>query len=122
MKSSYQRTDRISDIIRREVSDVIFREVNDPRLSFVTITHVRVSKDLKSAKIYFTTIKEGEELEAILEGLKSASCFVQRKLGSRIHMRYTPHISFVYDSSIENGSRMDKILKDLEEEMEGKEE
>ena len=122
MKSSYQRTDRISDIIRREVSDIIFREVSDPRLSFVTITHVRVSKDLKNARIYFTTIKEGEELKAILEGLKSASGFVQRKLGSRIHLKYTPRISFVYDSSIENGSRMDKILKDLEEEMEGKEE
>ena len=122
MKSSYQRTDRISDIIRREVSDVIFREVNDPRLSFVTITHVRVSGDLKSAKIYFTTIKEGEELKAILEGLKSASGFVQRKLGSRIHLRYTPRISFVYDSFVENESRMEKILKEIEGETEVKEE
>jgi ribosome-binding factor A len=120
MKSSYQRKDRVSDIIRREVSEVLSRDVRDPRLSFVTITHVRVSKDLKSAKIFFTTIKEGDELKAILEGLKSASGFVQRKLGSRIHLRYTPHISFVYDSSVENGSRMEKILKNIEGELEGK--
>jgi ribosome-binding factor A len=120
MHSSYQRVDRISDIIKKEVSDVLLREVKDPRLSFITITHVSVAKDLKSAKIFFTTMKEGDELELICKGLKSASGFVQRKLGSRIHLRYTPHILFIYDSSIENGSRMNKILKDIEEELETK--
>ncbi len=120
MNSSYQRADRISDVIKKEVVNVLAREVKDPRLSFVTITRVVMSRDLKNAKIYFATIKEGEELESILEGLKSASGFMQRKLGSRLQLRYTPHISFVSDSSIERETRMDKILKDIEQELEQK--
>jgi len=115
MSGSYQRTDRVADIIRREIADVLQREVKDPRLHFVTITDVQVSKDLRNAKIYFATMKQGEELEAIHQGLKRAAGFMQRKLGARLSMRYTPHISFFYDSSIETGSRMDKILKDIED-------
>ena len=120
MKSSYQRTDRVSDVIKKEIAAILTREVKDPRLNFVTITHVRVAKDLKNAKIFFTTIKRGEELEAIQKALKKASGFVQMKLGSHIHLRYTPHITFVYDSSVENGSRIDMILKEIEENLEGK--
>ncbi len=115
MKNAYQRTDRVSDILRRNVSEILFREVKDPRLRFVTITHVRVSKDLKNAKIFFTTIKEGEEREAIMKGLKNAAGFVQKKLGPRLHLRYIPHISFVYDSFEESGTRIDKLLKNIED-------
>lgn len=122
MKSPYQRTDRVSDVIKREISWILSRDVKDPRLDFVTITHVKVSKDLKSAKIFFTTIKKGVELESIIDGLKKASGFMQRRLGSRIQFRYTPHISFVYDSTMEYGSRMDKILKDIEGELKTKNE
>ena len=120
MKSSYQRTDRVSDVIKKEIAAILSREVKDPRLSFVTITHVRVAKDLKNAKVFFTTIKTGQELEAIQKALKKASGFVQKKLGARIHLRYTPHISFAYDSSLENGSRIDRILKSIEENLEEK--
>ena len=111
------RTNRVSDVIRKEVSEILLREVKDPRLTFVTITHVSVSKDLKNAKIFFTTMKEGEDLDAMLQGLKRAAGYVQRKLGSRIHLRYTPHISFLYDSSLEKSSRIDNILKDIEEKL-----
>ncbi len=122
MDNSYQRTDRIADVLRREIADVLSREVKDPRLQFVTITHVRVTRDLRNARVFFSTLKEGEELEAIRQGLKKASGFVQRKVGSRIHMRYTPHITFEHDELFEHGSRMDRILKDVEEELEKDEE
>lgn len=120
MNSSYQRADRISDLIKREVADVLSREVKDPRLSFVTITRVVMTRDLKVARIYFSTIYEGEEFKAILKGLKSASGFVQRKLASRINLRNTPHISFVYDGLFESGTRMDMILRGIEQELEEK--
>ncbi len=122
MNSSYQRADRISDLIKREVADVLCREVKDPRLSFVTITRVVMTRDLKVARIYFSTIYEGEEFKAILKGLKSASGFVQRKLASRINLRSTPHISFVYDGLFESGTRMDMILRGIEQELEEKHE
>ncbi|MEI6127404.1 MAG: 30S ribosome-binding factor RbfA [Pseudomonadota bacterium] len=118
MRVSFQRTDRISDVIKKEISEVLLREVKDPRLVFVTITDVQVTKDLKNAKVFFTTLREGEELAAISEGLRHAAGFVQRKLGARLHLRCTPHIFFAYDSSIEEGARMDKILRGIKETLE----
>ena len=122
MKSSYQRSDRVADIIRREVSDILFREVKDPRLSFITITSVDLGKDLRNAKIYYTSLKEAEELEEIRKSLKKAVGFVQRKLGKRVHLRYLPQLSFVYDPSIEYGSHMDSIFRKIDEELSEKEE
>lgn len=122
MKASFQRTDRVSDVIKKEISEVLLREVKDPRLGLVTITDVQVTRDLKNAQVFFTTLREGEELEAIREGLKHAAGFVQRKLGSRLHLRCTPHLSFKYDVSIAEGARMDKILQGIEEALESKKE
>ena len=122
MKSSYQRSDRVADIIRREVSDILFREVKDPRLSFITITSVDLGKDLRNAKIYYTSLKEAEELEEIKKSLKKAVGFVQRKLGKRVHLRYLPQLSFVYDSSLKYGSHMDNIFRKIDEELSEKEE
>ncbi len=96
--------------------------LQDPRLSLVTVTDVRVTSGLKNARVFYTTLKEGDALEGISEGLKKASGFVQRKLASRIQLRYTPHITFVYDASVEEGARMDRILKDIEADLGGEEE
>jgi len=121
MKTSYQRSDRVADTIKREVSDILFREVKDPRLGFITITAVDLAKDLRNAKIYYTSLKEAEELEAIKKGLKKAAGFVQRKLGKRVHLRYLPQLSFVYDDSVAYGSHMDRILSKIEEDLREKE-
>ena len=121
MRSSYQRSDRVADVIRREVSDILFREVKDPRLSFITITNVNLGKDLRNAKIYYTSLKESEELEEVKKSLKKAVGFVQRQLGKRIHLRYLPQLSFVYDSSLKYGSHMDSLFRKIDEELRGKE-
>jgi ribosome-binding factor A len=117
MKSAYQRTDRVADAIKREIADVLSRDVKDPRLEFVTITDVQVTRDLKQARVFFTTMREGEAFTALVDGLHHAAGYVQRKLGSRLKLRNTPHISFEYDSSIEHGVRMNTILKTIEEEL-----
>ena len=122
MKSAYQRSDRVADTIRREVSNILFREVKDPRLSFITITSVDLGRDLRNAKIYYTSLKESEELEEIKKSLDKATGFVQRKLGKRVHLRYLPQLSFIYDASLKYGSHMDSILGKIEEELSGKEE
>ncbi len=123
MSGSYQRTDRVADLVRRDIAEVLLREVKDPRVRFVTITDVRLSKDLRNARVFFTTLlQEGQLLEDVQEGLRHAAGFVQRKVGGRLQLRCTPHITFAYDSSFENGARMDKILSGIQEELEsGKE-
>ncbi len=115
-KRSFQRSDKVADLIKREVADILFKHVKDPRLDFVTVTSVDVSKDLKNAKIFFTSIKKGDELKTQMRGLKDAAGFVQRKMGQVIKLRYTPHISFIYDSSIDEGLRIGKILQDIQTE------
>ena len=115
--SSFQRTDRVADLMQREIADILLKEVKDPRVGFVTITAVRLSKDLKNARVFFTTLQEGEALEAATEGLRHAAGFVQRKVGGRLQLRYTPHITFAYDSSFETGAHMDRILREIEEQL-----
>jgi len=119
MAGSFQRTDRVADLMRRDIAEVLLREVKDPRVSFVTITDVRLSKDLRNARVFFTALlKDGQTLEDVTEGLRHAAGFVQRKVGGRLQLRCTPHITFAYDSSLENGSRMDSILRGIEQELE----
>lgn len=122
MRHAYQRTVRISDIIKREVADILSRDVKDPRLGFITITQVTVAKDLKNARVFFTTMREGQELDALQEGLQHAAGFVQRKLGARLQLRHTPHITFIYDTSVAQGIRMNKILTTLEQKLDTDEE
>jgi ribosome-binding factor A len=118
MNVAFQRTDRVADVLLRDIAEVLLREVKDPRVRFVTITAVRLSKDLRNARVFFTTLlQEGQELADVLEGLRHAAGFVQRKVGGRLQLRCTPHITFEYDSSFENGARMDKILRGIEDEL-----
>ena len=118
MSGSFQRTDRVADLMRRDIADVLLRDVKDPRVRFVTITDVRLSKDLRNARVFFTALlQEGQLLEDVIEGLQHAAGFVQRKVGGRLQLRCTPHITFAYDTSFENGSRMDTILRGIEEEL-----
>ena len=115
--SSFQRTDRVADLMRREIAEILLKEVKDPRLEFVTVTAVRISKDLRNARVFFTTLKKGEDLDRVTEGLRHAAGFVQRKIGGRLQLRNTPHITFAYDDSFETGAHMDKVLRDIEDQL-----
>ena len=118
MSGTFQRTDRVGDLMRRDIADILLRDVKDPRVRFVTITDVRLSKDLRNARVFFTVLlQEGQLLDDVTEALRHAAGFVQRKVGGRLQLRCTPHITFAYDTSFENGSRMDTILRGIEEEL-----
>ena len=108
-----KRVDRISHLIKREVADMLRREVKDPRIGMVSITEVKLSKDLRYAHIYYSVIGEEKAVSDSTMGLKRATGFIQRQLGHRLSLRYTPIIDFRFDSSLEQGSRMEKIIHDL---------
>ncbi|MDY7033914.1 MAG: 30S ribosome-binding factor RbfA [Thermodesulfobacteriota bacterium] len=109
----YKRADRVSDLLREEIARMLLREVKDPRIGFVTITDVEVSDDLRSAKVFFSMVGSEMELEKAMKGLNSASRFIKRKLGKRLRMRYIPDIVFKFDRSLEYGSHINGILKEL---------
>ena len=116
-KPSYKRAERVGDQIRMEVADILARRTKDPRVGFITVTGVDLSADLRLAKVYVTTLQEGQEAHA-LEGLKSALGFIRAELGRRLALRYTPDLIFRQDKSGQYGNRMEKLLDSLQEKKE----
>jgi len=117
MKHAFQRTARLAAMIQKEVGEILSREIKDPRMQHVTISHVRVAKDMRSARIFFTALDTGKDLKATLDGLKQASGFVQSRIAARLQLRQTPHITFEYDPTVVEGLRMDKLLQHIEQEL-----
>ncbi len=111
------RTNRISEEVRREISEIVQNELKDPRLSRMTsIISVNVTRDLRYAKVYVSVLGSEEEKKNTINGLKSAAGFIRREIGQRIQLRYTPELQFELDNSIERGvylsKLIDKTLKD----------
>ncbi|HPK54245.1 MAG TPA: 30S ribosome-binding factor RbfA [Smithellaceae bacterium] len=96
-----------------EMSDIIFKQVKDPRIQTLTITSVKVTDDLRNAKIYFVEMGKDECSAEIKSGLTKATGFVRRELGKRLQLRFVPEIMFVHDKSFGYGSRIDKLLADI---------
>ncbi len=112
-KPSYKRADRVADQIRMEVADILARKIKDPRIGFVTVTDVDLSPDLRVARVYVTSFREGQSEAVALQGLSSAVGFVRGELGRRLELRYTPELIFCEDTSLKHGSRIDELLDAL---------
>lgn len=105
------RTDRISEEIRRVMSDIIMNEVKDPRLpEFVSVTGVRVVKDLKHAKVFISVLGTPEEKAEAIRALVHAAGFIRREIGQRVRIRYTPELHFELDDSIEHGIHINRLI------------
>ncbi len=111
----FNRTARIGDEIKKVVGMLIEREVKDPRIGFVTVTGVKVSRDLSVAAVYVTA-GEMDDPEEIMAGLSAAAGFLRKRLGESIKLRNTPELRFVYDRSLDRGFQMDALLKRLADE------
>ena len=111
----YSRSDRVAQLIKRVVAEMLETEIKDPRIGMVTITDVTVSKDLRTAHIYYSTLGSAEQRRTTELGLRQATTFIQRELGHRVRLRYTPAIDFRFDSSMEYGSHIEQLLHDIEE-------
>ncbi len=110
------RMEKINEAMRREIGQIVHREIKDPRLEFVTITHVEVTKDLQHAKVYFSVLGDHEQAERAEQGLESARGFVRKLVGQRVRMRYTPELEFLFDESIEYSARIEAALEDIKNE------
>lgn len=111
---SYQRIDRISEEVRREVDRIIREDLGDPRVSCTfSITRAEVTRDLRYAKIYVSVLEE-EKREPMMAALKSAAGFIRRELGKNIIIRYSPELSFVSDRNIAYGVHIAQVLADAQ--------
>ena len=111
---AYNRIDRISEEVKRELS-MIIRDLKDPRLnkSVVSVINVNVTKDLKFAKAYISILGKEEEQKDAMDALKSASGCIRKEVGRRIDLRNTPEFTFILDNSIEYGAHINEVLKNL---------
>ena len=107
------RKGRISEEVKREISDIIQRELKDPRLDLVSIVNVDVAGDLKTAKVYVSSLKGAEATASSVEGLRSAAGFIRSELSRRLKTRTVPELTFIADDSIEHGIRISKILSEV---------
>ena len=108
MARDFSRTDRIGHEIQRELADLLRNEVKDPRIGMVTITSVEVSRDYSHAKVYYTTLGAGEK--DVAEGLKRAAGFLHSQLFHRLKLRVVPQLHFEYDTSVERGAYLSKLI------------
>ena len=107
---SYQRIDRISEEVRREVDAIIREEVHDPRVSGTySVTRAEVTGDLRYAKIYISVLEE-DKRQGLMDALKKARGFIRHALGKRMIIRYTPELIFISDQNIEYGVHIAKVL------------
>ncbi|RSL32814.1 30S ribosome-binding factor RbfA [Salibacterium salarium] len=110
------RADRVGEQIKKELADLLAREIKDPRVQFVTVTGVDVTGDLQQAKVFVTVLGDEEDREKTLQALQKARGFIRSEIGNRVHLRKTPEISFAFDESIDYGNRIERLLRELNEE------
>lgn len=110
--TGYKRTDRIGDLILREISGMILKgEIKDPRVGAVILTGIKVADDIGFARVYFTLMTGKDEREQALKGLESAAGFMKRELGRRLRLRRVPDFKFEFDTALEEGYKIDDLLR-----------
>ena len=110
-----RRIARLNEQLRREISEILNQHVRDPRVGPITVTGVRVTADLWSARVLVRPALGGGEdrWEDVLEGLEAATPFVRRELGSRLRVRRIPELRFMEDRSMEHAMRIEEILNEV---------
>ena len=113
-----ERIDRVNRQVKRELGRIIQQELSDPRLQFVTITEVDVSRDLRNARIRFSVLGEKDRVQAAQKGLEGARGMIRKLLGQSMSIRHTPELFFIYDQSVEMSVRIEETLKEINNENE----
>lgn len=110
-----KRSERVGDLLRDEISDILQTVMQDPRLELVGVTAVEVSGDLAHAKVYVSSARPDVEMVDLLRVLNRARGFIRSELSHRhLDLRHLPELNFIHDRSIEQGSRIEELLKSLE--------
>lgn len=115
---SSQRPERVQEAIRQEVSKIIQDEMRDPRLGFLTITGVVLTRDLRYARIYFSVLGEDKDKRLALKGLKNAKGYIKGLLADRVKLKFMPDIEFKIDESFEHTRHVYDVLNKIKKERE----
>ncbi len=107
---------KLTELVQRRASEVILYELSDPRLGFVTVSRVRLSRDLRHAIIYYSVVGSESDRSKTAHALEHARGHIQSRIAHAMHTRVTPIIEFRYDEAVEGAVRVSRILDDLKKE------
>ncbi|HEY0078059.1 MAG TPA: 30S ribosome-binding factor RbfA [Pyrinomonadaceae bacterium] len=108
-----RRPEKVAELVREEIIQIVGYELDDPRVASVTVTEVRMSDNLRDARVYVTVLGTEEEKKAALVALKKAAPYVRRQLGTALSLRHTPEIHFMRDTVEESATRVAELLAEI---------
>ena len=108
----HRRNERVAEAIRAVLADAV-REVRDPAVGFVTLTGVDLSPDHRLARVFVSRLGTEAERDASVSALNHAAAFLRREVAARARLRYTPVLRFISDPTVERGSRVEAILREI---------
>jgi ribosome-binding factor A len=111
--TSLARSERVGGLIQQILSELLLRNISDPRLALTTISGVKMTKDLRLARVYFATAGGKSTSDAAAQGFASAAGFIKRHLARQLGLRYMPALEFLYDESFDHGAHIDQLLKSI---------
>jgi ribosome-binding factor A len=109
-----QRTNRVDELLREEISSIVTREVADPRIGFATITRVETTPDLRHARVWVSVIGQPQERDATIAALRRAMPFVRHELGKTLRIKRIPDLHVELDDTAQRGTRVLRLLDELE--------
>jgi ribosome-binding factor A len=110
------RSERVADLVTREIAQILEAKIADPRLQLVTITASRVTRDIRIARVYYTVRGADTDPAQIQQALKNAAGYIRKELGKVLELRYIPEIRFEFDKSLEYGNRIWEQLEAFDDE------
>ncbi len=110
MPRDFSRTRRVGEQMQRELANLIRTQVKDPRLGMVTLSGVEVSRDLGHAKVFFTVLGDDEAKAQSLQVLTHAAGFLRKELGREMKLRSVPELHFHYDTTLDQGMKLDALI------------
>lgn len=113
---TYKRADRVRQLLQQEISRILQLEVKDPRVKLVTVTGVKLTADLRDAKVFVSSLDSTVDREDLLIGLKRATGFIRGELGRQLKLRYIPHIEFIFDDSYDKQERIMDLIDQIHSE------
>lgn len=111
-----KRALRVGEEILKELSLILIERISDPRLKDITFTHVKMTDDLRTAKVYFSILGGAEKVKEAQMGLAAAKGFIKKEIALRMTLRYVPDFIFFYDETFEYGHKIEKLLQKIDHE------
>ena len=114
--TSHHRPERVAQMVQELLGELFARGMRDPRIGLVTITGVKMSPDLREARVFWTVHGDAEQRKHTGRGLDKARGFLRHEIGMQLKLRVTPELSFTYDEAIDRGERIEQLIRQVHDE------